>query len=108
MEEGTENPEGIRVHINRDAVSLMKLSKENALEAVEKLGLSDLFDYNGIEYNHKRYKRLVNILSILEKKGISMDRKDLVYMDGRGIHIWKEAKNFKEANEVVKANILRS
>jgi len=130
-----ENREGVRIRVNREAVAFIKWAKENgaivstlswnipenALEALEKLGVINLFDYQGIEYNPRKYERLLNIITSLRNKGVSIRPEDVVYVDDRDIHVneirkyvgnivfihlWKEVKDFDEARKVVKSRIL--
>jgi len=130
-----ENREGIRITLNNEAVNFVKWARENgaivatmswniqenALEALEKLDALDLFDYQGIEYNPRKYERLLNIISILKGKGISIEPNDVVYVDDRNIHIdemrkyvgnilfihiWKEVKDFDEARNIVISRIM--
>jgi magnesium-dependent phosphatase-1 len=130
-----ENREGIRITLNQEAVAFVRWARENgaivttmswnipenALEALEKLDAMELFDYQGIEYNPRKYERLLNIISIMKEKGILIEPSKVVYVDDRDIHIdemrkyvgnilfihiWKEVKGFHEARNIVKSQIL--
>ncbi|WP_287960157.1 magnesium-dependent phosphatase-1 [Acidiplasma sp.] len=101
--------------------SLSWNKKEHAMEALEKFGIIDLFDYNATDYTPDKDKRLLDLINILKANGINITPDRIVYIDDRDIHmdaikksvgdiifinIWKTAKNYDEAKDVIKKKIL--
>ena len=94
---------------------------ERVFQAVEKLGISGLFDYHATEYTDEKHERLFDLLSELRRRGIDIPPHRVVYVDDRDIHIesirrkvgdvvfihiWNEVPNWEAARDIVRNRIL--
>ncbi len=95
--------------------------KEYAMEALEKLGIMDLFDYHETEFSPAKDQRLLQLLAELRAKGLAIPPERVAYVDDRDIHmddirrnvgnivflhIWKEVRNYQEARNIIRARII--
>ncbi len=123
------------VTLYREAVNFIQWSKENgaiitslswnkklhASEALEKFGISDLFDYNSTDVTPDKDQRLLRLLNSLSEKGIHIDVNRIVYIDDRDLHmdnirknigdiifinIWKTTKDYDEAKKIIMDRVL--
>ncbi len=101
--------------------SLSWNKKLHAKEALEKFGISDLFDYNSTDHTPDKDQRLLQLLNNLSEKGIFIDVNRIVYIDDRDLHmesirknvgdiifinIWKTTKDYDEAKKIIMHKIL--
>ena len=104
-------------------ISLSWNIKENALMALKEFNIDRFFDYHATDYTPEKGKRLLEILKYLDSIGIKIDKKRIVYIDDRNIHIdeikklvgdiifihmWKDAENYKRAMEIIYKDIIQS
>ena len=91
------------------------------MEALEKLGIMDLFDYHETEFSPAKDQRILHLLDVLREKGTTISPDRIVYVDDRDIHmddirqnvgnivflhIWKEVRNYEEARAIIRKNII--
>lgn len=125
-----EDVNGTRINAFSEAVEFLKWSRTHgayisslswnieaiAKAGVEELGLTGLFDNLAIKDNPDKASLMEGVLKTLEDNGGSVSRDRLVYIDDRDIHIagilkkfpgilfiniWKDAKSYGEAEELI-------
>lgn len=125
-----QNWEGKRVTVFNDALEFVRWARskgaitstlswnirKNATEALDKLGIASLFDYDGIEFTPEKDRRILAVLERLREKGIQIPPERIVYIDDRDIHlndilknvgnivfikIWSEAGDYSVARNIV-------
>ncbi len=130
-----ENSDGIAVTVYPEAIDFIRWCRERGaitctlswnhrhyvMEALEKLGIMDLFDYHETEFSPAKDQRILHLLDILRKKGTPVEPERIVYVDDRDIHmddirrnvgnviflhIWKEVRNYDEAKKIVMRRII--
>ena len=95
--------------------------REYVMEALEKLGIMELFDYHETEFSPAKDQRILHLLDVLRQKGTTVTPERIVYVDDRDIHmddirrnvgnilflhIWKEVRNYEEARAIIRNRII--
>lgn len=91
------------------------------MEALEKLRIMELFDYHETEFSPAKDRRILHLLDVLRKRGITASPDRIVYVDDRDIHmddirrnvgniaflhIWKEVRDYGEARAIIRSRIM--
>ncbi len=129
------NPSGVRVKAFPEAVSFVKWARasgattatlswnerKNALEALKRLDLEYLFDYDGIDPEPDKFNRAIRIMREIRSRGTAIAPERVVYVDDRDIHledmyrhvgkilfihIWKEIRNFDAAKRLISVSLV--
>jgi len=132
-----KNNDNVIITVYKSALDFMKWAKSNGAiitslswnrtdyvnEALAKLGISELFDYNSTDYTPDKDKRLLKLIEELKMSGIDIKPEMIVYVDDRDIHmeaikknigniifinIWKDIKNYDDAKKIVEEKILKT
>ena len=130
-----ENQDGIVITVFPAAIEFIRWCRSNGaitctlswnhreyvMEALEKLGIMDLFDYHETEFSPAKDQRILHLLDVLRNKGITISPDRIVYVDDRDIHmddirqnvgnivflhIWKGVRNYEEARAIIRKNII--
>lgn len=96
--------------------------RDYVMEAIEKLGIMELFDYHETEFSPAKDQRILHLVNTLREKGIVIPPHRIVYVDDRDIHIddirrnvgsivflhiWKDVRNYGEAREIIREKIIQ-
>ncbi len=132
-----KNNDNVIITVYKSALDFMKWAKSSGAiitslswnrtdyvnEALTKLGISELFDYNSTDYTPDKDKRLLKLIEELKMSGIDIKPEMIVYVDDRDIHmeaikknigniifinIWKDIKNYDDAKKIVEEKILKN
>ncbi|MCL4447379.1 MAG: magnesium-dependent phosphatase-1 [Thermoplasmatales archaeon] len=69
---------------------------DKAFDAIKTFGVEQLFDFQKISTNPKKYLLMEEVLNELHGRGVSIRADSLFYIDDRDIHISEVLKRFPE------------
>lgn len=125
---------GDRLTLNRGALEFIDWVKSSggiistcswndpayAMAALKTFSLENIFDYHRISTNPGKHISMIDLLNLLDGKGIHIEKGRIFYLDDRDIHMdavsssvqgltflhmWKEVHDFEDAKSIIKAKL---